>query len=406
MKYGVGIDVSKGKSTICIISSDGEVIEPPFEVKHVLDSLNELDRKLLNYRKSKVKILMEDTGQYNYPIEHFLIDRGYTVIKENPCKLKILMSKDMRIKKTDNRDSIKLANCCLEYWDKFIFNKKLKKNVDVYDQLRFLSRHYVACRRFMIQQKVNFSILCDNTFPGFYELIYEENYCMAVEIFKKYYLPSLILKYDKEEFVDRVTRLGIKFKHKKMSNNLAHKLYNLALNSVAIIKNSKHLKTVVQWYSDSTIDAINRCQYIISEMKELAKVLPEYEVLSNLPGCKDILGVLFIAELGDIRRFKNSSSIISYAGIDTPIIQSGKMLDKNVHITKKGNKHLRSTGYYIVEMIYRNYDSSNPINQYIYKKISEGKHIRKAKIAGLNKFFKIYYGIIKKRYTELGIWDK
>ena len=30
MKYGVGIDVSKGKSTISILSIEGEVIEEPF----------------------------------------------------------------------------------------------------------------------------------------------------------------------------------------------------------------------------------------------------------------------------------------------------------------------------------------------------------------------------------------
>ena len=30
MKYGVGIDVSKGKSTIAILSTEGEIIEEPF----------------------------------------------------------------------------------------------------------------------------------------------------------------------------------------------------------------------------------------------------------------------------------------------------------------------------------------------------------------------------------------
>ena len=30
MKYGVGIDVSKGKSTVAILSITGEVIQEPF----------------------------------------------------------------------------------------------------------------------------------------------------------------------------------------------------------------------------------------------------------------------------------------------------------------------------------------------------------------------------------------
>ena len=34
MKYGVGIDVSKGKSTVAILSAVGEVIEEPFEINN------------------------------------------------------------------------------------------------------------------------------------------------------------------------------------------------------------------------------------------------------------------------------------------------------------------------------------------------------------------------------------
>ena len=46
MKYGVGIDVSKGKSTVAILSAVGEVIEEPFEIKHDIEGLNFLEEKL------------------------------------------------------------------------------------------------------------------------------------------------------------------------------------------------------------------------------------------------------------------------------------------------------------------------------------------------------------------------
>ena len=45
MKYGVGIDVSKGKSTISILSVEGEVIEEPFEINHDLSNLDLLSAK-------------------------------------------------------------------------------------------------------------------------------------------------------------------------------------------------------------------------------------------------------------------------------------------------------------------------------------------------------------------------
>ena len=33
----VGIDVSKGKSTVCILKPGGEVVKPPFEIEHAVE---------------------------------------------------------------------------------------------------------------------------------------------------------------------------------------------------------------------------------------------------------------------------------------------------------------------------------------------------------------------------------
>ena len=42
----VGIDVSKGKSTICILKPYGEIVCSPFEVQHVEAELASLDSML------------------------------------------------------------------------------------------------------------------------------------------------------------------------------------------------------------------------------------------------------------------------------------------------------------------------------------------------------------------------
>ena len=43
----VGIDVSKGKSTICMLKPYGELIKNPFEVEHTENELKDLVRSLL-----------------------------------------------------------------------------------------------------------------------------------------------------------------------------------------------------------------------------------------------------------------------------------------------------------------------------------------------------------------------
>ena len=58
MKYGVGIDVSKGKSTVAILSIEGEIIEEPFEITHDIDGLTLLEEKMKEISKENIKIVM------------------------------------------------------------------------------------------------------------------------------------------------------------------------------------------------------------------------------------------------------------------------------------------------------------------------------------------------------------
>ena len=46
MKYGVGIDVSKGKSTVSIMKVDGEIVEMPFEINHDINGFEMLEQKI------------------------------------------------------------------------------------------------------------------------------------------------------------------------------------------------------------------------------------------------------------------------------------------------------------------------------------------------------------------------
>ena len=42
----VGVDVSKGKSTVCILKPYGEVVSSPFEIHHVEKDMEDLDNLL------------------------------------------------------------------------------------------------------------------------------------------------------------------------------------------------------------------------------------------------------------------------------------------------------------------------------------------------------------------------
>ena len=401
MKYGVGIDVSKGKSTVAILSINGEVIEMPFDINHDVEDLEKLDKKLQKFSKEDLKIVLEQTGTYHLPILTYLLDKGYCVIAENALKIKKYLDRSLRKAKTDKKDSLKLAEYVCDNW------YKLKVNFieeEKYKELRFLSRQYFSLNSMKVQQKVDFSDLTDMLFPGYYQLLEECNFVVGLKIFEKFSDPEIIRKKKLETFLNDVEKIAQKIGQQRAGRNLAIKVYELAKKSVPSCPSNSSTQLILNKRVVALINLIETTNEIIAKMNEIAKSMDEYKEVRNMRGVGDRLAPLLIAEIGDIRRFKNAGSLIAYAGIDSPPYQSGKYEATNRHISKRGNKYLRKTGFEVMQSIKSFCRVDCEVYDYIVKKEAEGKCKKSAKIAGLNKFLRQYYGILKKKYIELGTW--
>lgn len=312
MKYGVGIDVSKGKSTIAILSIDGEIIKEPFEIIHNSIDFNYLDNLLSEYSKEDLKIVMEDTGTYHLPILKFLLEKNYFVKSQNPFIIKKYFDRSIRKVKTDKKDAYKLAEYACNNWSKI---NKTRENDEIYERLKFLGRQYLVTISNQTNQKVNFSNVCDKVFPGYYQLLNNNNFKLGLEIFKKYYHPEMIKIKTLNQFTNDVCKMAKKLGHSRVGTTLAKKIYNLAQVTYSPSPNDKYTQLVATNCIEPLIMTINGSIAIITEMNKIAKSLPEYSIINSIPGCGEKLTSLLIAEIGDIRRFKNAGSIIAYARI-------------------------------------------------------------------------------------------
>ena len=66
----IGIDVSKGKSTVCGMKPGGEIVYTPFEVQHTREGMSELV-SLLRSSGEEVRVVLESTGSYHCPVVEF-----------------------------------------------------------------------------------------------------------------------------------------------------------------------------------------------------------------------------------------------------------------------------------------------------------------------------------------------
>ena len=113
----VGIDVSKEKSTVCIMKPGGELIQNPMEYEHTETDLGVLTRIIKGFGE-ETRVVMEATGVYHLPVAEYLIEHDIIVSVINPYVMKQYARQGIRRVKTDRKDSIIIAQYGIEKWYK------------------------------------------------------------------------------------------------------------------------------------------------------------------------------------------------------------------------------------------------------------------------------------------------
>ena len=101
----VDIDISKGRSTIAVMRSFGEVVISPFEVRHTDSELSELARQLKSL-DGETRVVVEATGNYHAPVAKLLHHAGLYVSVVNVKLVHGYRNNDLRRVKTDRKEAV------------------------------------------------------------------------------------------------------------------------------------------------------------------------------------------------------------------------------------------------------------------------------------------------------------
>lgn len=397
----VGIDVSKGKSTVCILKPYGEVIVSPYEVQHTEPDL----RVLISHIKSiegEVRIVMEATGAYHLPLLSGFKDAGFFVSVINPLAMKRYASTAIRKGKTDKMDTVRIANYGIDNWFKLV---DYTLPDEVYAQLRLLGRQYAHYITIRIESKLALTDLLDRTMPGIKSLLSgkrseEPTKDKLSDFVAEYWHFDNITKKSESQFI-RSYCTWAKKKGYHASESKAKSIYALACNGIPTLPASTASTKMLILEAVRVLKEVNKTlESILTQMQELATTLPEYNTVRAMNGVGDVLAPRLIAEIGDVRRFHSGSALIAFAGIDSPSFQSGSFTGTQRKISKRGSSLLRKTGYEVMKCLKTVKPSQdNAVYLYMLKKEAEGKSKKVAKIAALNKFLRIYYARVSEVYS-------
>jgi len=115
MLNAVGIDVSKGRSTVAVLQPGGVIVHKPFDVPHKSRDLHDL-AQYLGSLEGDTRVVMESTERYHEPIRNALSKAGLFVCTVNPHLIKNYGNNTIRKVKTDSADAKKIARYTLDNW--------------------------------------------------------------------------------------------------------------------------------------------------------------------------------------------------------------------------------------------------------------------------------------------------
>ncbi len=397
----VGIDVSKGKSTVCILKPYGEVIASPYEVQHIEPDLCALISRIKSI-EGEVRIVMEATGAYHLPLLSGFKDAGFFVSVINPLAMKRYASTAIRKGKTDKMDAVRIANYGIDNWFK-LADYTLPD--EVYAQLRLLGREYAHYITIRIESKLALTDLLDRTMPGIKSLLNgkrseEPTKDKLSDFVAEYWHFDNITKKSEGQFI-RSYCAWAKKKGYHASESKAKAIYALACKGIPTLPAGAASTKMLTLEAVRVLKEVNKTLgSILTQMQELATTLPEYNTVRAMNGVGDVLAPRLIAEIGDVRRFHSGSALIAFAGIDSPPFQSGSFTGTQRKISKRGSSLLRKNGYEVMKCLKTvKPTQDNAVYLYMLKKEAEGKPKKVAKIAALNKFLRIYYARVSEVYT-------
>ena len=208
----VGIDVSKGKSTVAVLRPYGEVVASPFDVAHTGSDLRAL-ADLIKKLPGETKVVMEATGNYFEPIARYLHEQDIFVSVVNPVLISDFGGNTLRKPKTDKKDSVKVASYALTYW---LDLKEYTPQEDLRKSLKLLNRQYQQSIKLKTMMNNNLISLLDLTFPGINKLFTSSS--RESDGHEKWV--DFVLKFPHCDMISKLTIKTFARKYKKwLSNN-------------------------------------------------------------------------------------------------------------------------------------------------------------------------------------------
>jgi transposase len=380
--YIVGIDIGKNHHEASIVSPEGKQIGHSLRFATTHKGADSLMSFIFNNIGNSSCIFgMEATGHYWYPIYSFLKARGYTIYVINPIQSDSLRKMYIRQTKNDSIDSFLIAEVIR--FGQFTTTSMADENILAMRQLCRYRDSVISSRT---EIKLRISTIMEQIFPEYEKQFSSLWLSTSMGILEKYLTPENIENAPIDELFEIIKDKS----HNKLTMKKAISIREAAADTFGI-------KIAQDAFSFQLKQLIDRMNFLDKQIEALdCQILEYYEkfdcYLHTIPGIGMIAAATILAEIGDINRFKSSSALVAFAGIDPTVRQSGEFSSTHNHMSKRGSPYLRHAIFLAATTCSFH---NSPLNAYYKKKREQGKHHLTATGAVARKLTTVIYAVLR-----------
>lgn len=331
-KFIVGIDVGKRIHVATIIDTTGTVIGRAFSFTNTTDGGNVLLARVSSVNTDNLPVIfgLEATGHYWLALYSFLVKHGFKVSVINPYQSDAWRKVHLSTTKTDKEDSFLIADII-----RFGSFKETKQASVQMVQLRNISRFRVTMSQQITDTKRKIVTILDQIFPEFETLFSDVFGKTAKALLEEYPTPENLDQLTTRKLTDLVTKLSKGHSKKEKAEEIKQKAATSFGIDFALDSFKLQLTLLLKQLDFLGLQMAVVEKEIRQQMKNVT------QTLTSLPGVDTILAAAILSEIGDIKRFKTSSQLVSFAGINPTVRQSGQFLGNKNKMSKKGSSYLR-----------------------------------------------------------------
>ena len=385
----VGIDCHKATHTAVIISPFNDKLDT-LTFKNTKEDFNKLLDMVSKYTSKDVSAVfgLEDTKHLGHSLCSYLLCHNQTVKHINSNYTYNERKKHPIIDKTDELDAECIAKVTLDELD----NLPDAKDDEIYWTLKQLikMKRTISNNNTKLKNKLHAQLL--HHYPNYKEFFSKIDHISALDFWETYPSPDMIKNLTAEELKESVITKG-KFPLAK-ANKILELIKDYDYKEVVYQDNRNMLiKTIVK-----NIKSNNK--QLEDFEKEIIDLYDKLDIkLHTFIGLTKITSAEIVSEIGNIKRFSNSSKLAKYCGV-APVNFSSGNHDKTVR-NEYGNRHLNGYIYYLAcRSICTGKGSNTPHNpiflDYYYKKIEDGKTKRQALTCVMRRIINIIFNILSK----------